>query len=294
MVWWTSLVLCLDCFFFFVCISIIVCWFAFPLRFWYSSLYIYKAVLSCWPYNFKFNSHICTVLFLWLLFLQTYFPIDDFLLLLYVCFYQWAFQFVIFLFLVIPSPPHYPLIFCVCLGKFLCKAVFVLLNSLNFCLFVKLLIICQFWIKALLGRVFLVVALFPVFTLNIWCHSFLARRVSAQNSADNHMEFPLYIFPLCVICCFSLVIFNIFLCLLLLAWLICFSAYFSLGLSLCFLDLGDYFHSYVRKFFPIISQNISLGPLSFSSSSGTPIIWMLLCLVLCQRSLNLFSFFFFF
>ena len=167
----------------------------------------------------------------------------------------------------------------------------MLLNSLNFCLFVKLLIICQFWMRALLGRVFLVVSLFPVFTLNIWCHSFLACRVSAQNSADNHMGCPL---------CFSLMhylllfpCFNIVLCVyFLLTWLICFSSYSSLGLSLFFLDLGNYFHSHVRKFFSVISQNISLGPLSFSSSSGTPIIWMLLCLVLCQRSLNLFSFFF--
>ena len=59
--------------------------------------------------------------------------------------------------------------------------------------------------RALLDRVFLVVGFSPFITLNISCHSLLACRVSAEKSADNLMGIPLY-----VVCCFSLVAFNIF------------------------------------------------------------------------------------
>ena len=45
---------------------------------------------------------------------------------------------------------------------------------------------------------------FPLITLNILCHSFLACRVSVEKSADNLVAVPLYI-----ICLFSLVVFNI-------------------------------------------------------------------------------------
>ena len=45
---------------------------------------------------------------------------------------------------------------------------------------------------------------FPFTTLNIFCHSLLACRVSAERSAVKHMRFPLY-----VTCCFSLAGFNI-------------------------------------------------------------------------------------
>ena len=62
--------------------------------------------------------------------------------------------------------------------------------------------------KALQGRVFLDIIFFPFITLNILCHFFLACRVSAEKSADNLTEIPLY-----VVCCFSLVALNIFLCL---------------------------------------------------------------------------------
>ena len=46
------------------------------------------------------------------------------------------------------------------------------------------------------------------------------------------------------------------------------------------------------KFSTIISSNIFSDPFFFSSSSGTPIIQMLVCLVLSQRSLRSFSIFF--
>ena len=45
---------------------------------------------------------------------------------------------------------------------------------------------------------------FPFITLNISWHSLLVCRVSLEKSADNMVEVPLY-----VICCFSLVAFNI-------------------------------------------------------------------------------------
>ena len=41
-IWWLTLVLCLDSFFFVVCVSIIGFWFLVTMRFWYISLYIYK------------------------------------------------------------------------------------------------------------------------------------------------------------------------------------------------------------------------------------------------------------
>ena len=45
--------LCLDSFFFCVCVSIVDFRFAATMKFWYSSLYIQKIVLSCWSFNFK-------------------------------------------------------------------------------------------------------------------------------------------------------------------------------------------------------------------------------------------------
>ena len=58
--------------------------------------------------------------------------------------------------------------------------------------------------RGLLGRVFFIVVSSVFISLNIYCHSFMACRVSVKKSADNLMEVPLY-----VICCFSLVAFNV-------------------------------------------------------------------------------------
>ena len=57
-VWWLSLVLCLDCFFLFACIFIVDFHFAFTMRFWYRNLHIYKIVLSCWSLNCKYISSV--------------------------------------------------------------------------------------------------------------------------------------------------------------------------------------------------------------------------------------------
>ena len=58
--------------------------------------------------------------------------------------------------------------------------------------------------RALLGKVFLVVVFFPFITLSILSHCLLACRVSAEKSSDSFMEVPFY-----VICCFFLAVSNI-------------------------------------------------------------------------------------
>ena len=81
----------------------------------------------------------------------------------------------------------------------------MVLNSVNFCLSVKLLISLWNLNEILAGWSTLVCRFCPFITLNLSCHSFLACRVSAEKSAVNLMGAPLY-----VICHFSLVAFNNF------------------------------------------------------------------------------------
>ena len=78
------------------------------------------------------------------------------------------------------------------------------LNSVNFCLSIKLLIS-----PSILNEIFARYSnhgcrFFSFSMLNISCHSLLAYRVSAERSAVKRMEFALY-----VTCCFSLAAFNI-------------------------------------------------------------------------------------
>ena len=85
-----------------------------------------------------------------------------------------------------------------------CKAGLVVLNSLSFCLSIKL-----FISPSILNKIFVrsrnLGGRFCSFsTLNISCHSFLACRVFTERPVVNHMDFPLY-----VTCCFSLVAPNI-------------------------------------------------------------------------------------
>ena len=56
--------------------------------------------------------------------------------------------------------------------------------------------------------------------------------------------------------------------------------------SLCLLDLIDYFLFHVGEISTLISSKIFSYPFFFFSSSGTPIIQMLMCLILSQRSLR--------
>ena len=121
-------------------------------------------------------------------------------------------------------------------------------------------------------------------------HSLLSCRVSAERSAVNLMGIPLY-----VICCFSLAAFNIF-CLYLIfdslinmclgVFLFGFILYGTLCASWTWLTIS---FPMLGKFLIIISSNIFSDPFFSSSSSGTPIIQMLVCLMLSQRSLRLSS-----
>ena len=93
----------------------------------------------------------------------------------------------------------YVILFSIC-----CKTGLVLLNSLNFCLSLKLLISLS-----ILNGIFARYSncgcrFFSFSTLSISCHFLLACRVSAGRPTVNCIGFPLY-----VICCFSLAAYNI-------------------------------------------------------------------------------------
>ena len=105
-----------------------------------------------------------------------------------------------------------------------CKAGLVVLNSLNFCLSVKLFISPSILNEILAEQSNLGCRFFPFSTLNISCLSFLACRVSAERSAVKPMGFPLYI-----TCCFSLAAFIILsLCLVFLSLVTMYLAVFLL------------------------------------------------------------------
>ena len=105
--------------------------------------------------------------------------------------------------------------------------------------------------------------------------------------------------PLYVVCCFSLAAFNIF------SFYLIFDSLSNMCLGmflLGFILYGTLCASWTRvvisfpmleKFLTIIYSNIFSDPFSFSSSSGTPIIRMLVHLMLSQRSLRLSSILFF-
>ena len=71
-----------------------------------------------------------------------------------------------------------------------CKADLMVLNSLNFCLSVKLFIFPSILNEILARYSDLDVDFFLFSNLNISCHSFLACRVSAGRSAVKHIGFP--------------------------------------------------------------------------------------------------------
>ena len=85
-----------------------------------------------------------------------------------------------------------------------CNAGLVVLNSLNFCLSIKLLIS-----PSILNEIFAQYSncgyrFFSFSTLNISYNSLLVCRISAERYTVNHMGFPLY-----VTSCFLLAAFNI-------------------------------------------------------------------------------------
>ena len=163
----------------------------------------------------------------------------------------------------------------------------MVLNSLNFCLSEKLFISPSILNEILARYSNLGCRFFPFSTLNISCHSLLACRVSAERSAVKRMGFPLY-----VTCCFSLAVFNILsLCLVFVIFISKCLGVFLLGLSCMgfFVPLG------LERLFPfpcwgnfqLQSLQKFFHTLSFSLLMGLPIIRMLVCLILSQRSLRL-------
>ena len=101
-------------------------------------------------------------------------------------------------------------------------------------------------------------------------------------------------FPLYVTCCFFLVAFNsLYLCLVFVSLINYVSWHVSPWLypvwdSLCLLDLTDYFLFQVGEIFNYNRFKTFLIPFLFlTSSSGNPIIQMLVCLIWSQRSLRL-------
>ena len=102
-------------------------------------------------------------------------------------------------------------------------------------------------------------------------------------------------FPLYVTCCFSLAVFNILcLCLVFVSlismcldvFLLGFILYGTLCASWIWLNIS---FSMLGNFSTIISSKIFLYPFFFFSSSGNPVIQMLVHLILSQTSLRLSS-----
>ena len=150
-----------------------------------------------------------------------------------------------------------------------CKAVLVVLNSLNFCLSEKLLISPSVLILA--GYSNLDCRFFPFSTLNISCHSLQTCRFSVKRPAVKRMGFPLYI-----TCCFSLAAFNILLYLAFVSLISKCTGIFLLGFilygTLCASwDVIDYFLFHVGEvsiynlfknfLIPFLFSLLLLGPL---------------------------------
>ena len=157
----------------------------------------------------------------------------------------------------------------------------MVLNSLSFCLSVKLLISPSYLNEILAGYSHLGFRLFSFITLSMSCHSLLAWRVSIERSAVICIGIPL-----CVICCFSLGAFNICsLCLIFVNLINMCLGVFRLG----FILFGTLCVSWtwviisfpiLWKFSTIISSSIFSWPFFLFTSSGTPMIQMLARLTL--------------
>ena len=144
-----------------------------------SIYYINKIVLGLLISKAFQITYICALLFSQF-FILVYLCADHFLPLLYACIF--LVNFFIHNFLV--SSPG--LFFCSQRISFTiyCKAGLVVLNSLGFCLSIKVLIFSSNLNESLAGQSILGCRLFPFITLNILCHSLLACRVSAEKSAN--------------------------------------------------------------------------------------------------------------
>ena len=97
-------------------------------------------------------------------------------------------------------------------------------------------------------------------------------------------------FHFCVTCCFSLAAFNILsLCLIIFSLIsMCLGVFLLVQDSLhLFLNLIGYFLFHVGEIFNYNLFENFIIPFLFSSSSGAPIIQVLICLILSQRPLRL-------
>jgi len=165
----------------------------------------------------------------------------------------------------------------------------LVLNSLSFCLSVKLSISPSYLNDILAGYSNIGCWLISFITLRMFCHSLLAWRVTIEIWAV-----ILRVIPLCVICCFSLATFNICsLCLIFVNLINMCLGVFHLWFILWGDSLG--FWTWVNISFPILGKfstiiSSSIFSWSFFLSSGTPLIWMLGRLTLSWRSLRLSSF----
>ena len=149
----------------------------------------------------------------------------------------------------------------------------MVLNSLSFCLSVKLLISPSYLNEILAEYSNLGCSLFSFITLSMSCHSLLALRVSIERSAVILMGTSL-----CVICCFSLAAFNIYsLCLIFVNLINMCLGVFCLG----FILFGTLWVSWtwvaisfliLRKFSTIISSSIFSWPFFLYYSSETSMI----------------------
>ena len=149
----------------------------------------------------------------------------------------------------------------------------MVLNSLSFCLSVKLLNSPSYLNEILAGYSNLGHRLLSFITLSMSCHSLLAWRVSIDRSAVILMGIPL-----CVIYCFSLAAFNsCSLCLIFVNLINMCLGVFRLG----FILFGTFWVSWswvaisfpiLGKFSAIISSSNFSWPFFLSSSSGTPVI----------------------
>ena len=129
------------------------------------------------------------------------------------------------------------------------KAGLVVLNSLSFCLSVKLFISPSCLNEILAGYSNLGCRLISFITLNMSCHSLLAWSISIERSAVTLMEIPL-----CVVFPLLLLIFVLYVWSLLI-WLICVLGcllFFILKISLFLAVLS--FHCYAQSFFSCCSQ----------------------------------------
>ena len=147
----------------------------------------------------------------------------------------------------------------------------MVLNSLSFCLSVKLLISPSYLNEILGGYSNLGCRSFSFITLSMSCHSLLACQVSIERSAVILMGIPL-----CVIYCFSLATFNICsLCLMFVNLINMCLGVFHLGFIL-FKTLWVSWTWVIisfpisGKFSTIIFSSIFSWSFFLSSSSGTP------------------------